>query len=331
MGILNVLTNYAYTIALVCIFVGVFLLLSSINHLVVKPLGRKRTLEHRLKNSGRDRLAKIQILKTENDGEKSLVLAVMEKLAGWGRIENLQRALLQADIFWRPSTFISLIGILFCLGFGIAWTMKNSISLALVAGGVLGFLPMLILRIKRQRKTRIFERQMPECMELLARSMRAGHALPSAIELAAKEIPVPLGLEMKIVFEEQRLGLGMLQALRRLGERVNSQDLQFFITSVLLQMETGGNLAEILENIGFLIRERLKLKGKIKALTAEGRFSALILCLLPFVVFAAISILNPKYLDTLLHEPMGVYLIGACLVSMGFGILWMKKIIRIRV
>jgi len=328
---LNYLANYAYTIALLCIFVGVFLLFSSIHHIVIKPLTRKRQLEHRLKNTGRDRLAKIQILKNVNDGEKSVVLAIMERLAGWGRIDNLQRALLQADIFWRPATFICLIGIFFCLGFSIGWSVKKSILLGLALGGVLGFLPILILRIKRQRKSRMFERQMPECMELLARSMRAGHALPSAIELAAKEIPSPLGLEMKIVFEEQRLGLGMLQALRRLGERVDSQDLQFFITSVLLQMETGGNLAEILENIGFLIRERLKLKGKIKALTAEGRFSALILCLLPFVVFAAISILNPKYLDVLLNEPTGVYLIGACLTSMAFGILWMKKIIQIRV
>jgi tight adherence protein B len=172
---------------------------------------------------------------------------------------------------------------------------------------------------------------MPETMELLSRSMRAGHALPSAIELASKEVGNPLGGEMRIVFEEQRLGLGMNDALKRLGERVASQDLQYFITAVMLQAETGGNLAEILENIGYLIRERLKLKGKIQALTAEGRFSALILALLPFIIFVAINLVSRDYMTSLLEEPSGYKIIGTGMVSICLGILWMKKIIKIKV
>ncbi len=328
---LNISSHYAYTIGMVGVFIGVCLLVSSFYHMIIGPLVRKKQLESRLKNTGRERLAKIQILKTSVQDEKGIVLAVLEKVGGWRKVDHLQRALLQADIFWRPATFISVVGLLFCGGFILTWLWRQNLLIGLGTGAILASIPIVIVRLKRRRKSRLFEVQMPECMELLARSMRAGHALPSAIELASKEIAQPLGLEMKIVYEEQRLGLGLLQALRRLGERVDSQDLQYFITAVILQVETGGNLAEILENIGFLIRERLKLKGKIKALTAEGRFSALILSLLPFVVFAAITVLNRKYMNTLLNEPIGMKLITAGLISMGLGILWMRKIVQIKV
>jgi tight adherence protein B len=331
MGFLNDFSHLGYTIGMVGVFIGVCLLSTSVYQMVIGPLIHKRRLENRLKNNFKDRVVKIQILKTLTQDEKGLVLTVMEKIAGWGKIDNLERSLLQADILWRPATFISVIGILFCVGFILIWLWRQDLLMGLGVGGALGFIPIIIMSLKKRRKSKLFEMQMPECMELLARSMRAGHALPSAIELASKEIVPPLGLEMKIVYEEQRLGLGMLQALRRLGDRVDSQDLQYFITAVLLQVETGGNLAEILENIGFLIRERLKLKGKIQALTAEGRFSAVILTILPFVVFAAISILNPKYMNTLLTEPIGIKLITGGLISMGFGILWMRKIVQIKV
>ena len=129
----------------------------------------------------------------------------------------------------------------------------------------------------------------------------------------------------------QRLGLGLNDALQRMGERVASQDLQYFITAVLLQTETGGNLAEIMENIGHLIRERLKLKGKVRALTAEGRYSALILALLPFVVFVALYVLNRSYVDILFKEPAGPKIIAVGIISIILGIYWMRRIIEIKV
>ena len=136
---------------------------------------------------------------------------------------------------------------------------------------------------------------------------------------------------MKTVYEEQHLGLSVPAALKRMGERVASQDLQYFVTAVMLQTETGGNLAEVMENIGHLIRERLKLKGKIQALTAEGKFSALILGLLPFVVFFILTILNRKYIDTLFTDPAGIYLIGIGMFNIVVGVIWMRKIIRLNV
>lgn len=330
MGFLAEHANYAYTIGLVGIFVGVCLALSSIHHLVIKPISRQKSLEKRLKKSGQDRLAKVQILKNLHENEKSLILTIVESLAGMGKVENFQRFLLQGDVFMRPATFISIMGFLFCAG-AILGSYLHRPFVGFLAGLGLATIPLLVVRIRIKRKASAFEKQMPECMELLARSMRAGHALPSAIELASREIQPPLGLEMKLVYEEQKLGLGINMALRRMGERVASQDVQFFVTAVMLQSETGGNLAEILENIGYLIRERLKLKGKVKALTAEGRFSALILILLPFVVFGAINVMNREYMSTLLNDPAGPKLIMAALFNILLGVLWLKKIVQIRV
>ena len=172
---------------------------------------------------------------------------------------------------------------------------------------------------------------MPEGMELLARSLRAGHTLPSAMNLLSTEIDAPLGTEMSIVYEEQRLGLGLSRALRRMGDRVASRDLWYFITAVLIQTESGGNLAEIMENIAQIVRNRLNLKGKVQALTAEGRFSALVLLLLPIVVLIAMFFLNRGYIMPLFQDPMGTKMLGAGVASMIFGALWMKRMVKIKI
>lgn len=327
------LTSFAgphYVLGLLGVFLGVCLLCSGLYHLVFNPLFRERYVQRRLARTKKDRLAEIQILKEAQEAGGSLILLVVQKLGALRKIENLQKMLLQADIYWHPATFLSVAGLLACMGFLLAF-VRMGIYPALAAALLGGAFPFLLARYRRARKTKIIEKQMPETMELLARSLRAGHALPSAIDLASKEIPNPLGGELKIVYEEQRLGLGLNAALRRLGERVASQDLQYFITAVLLQSETGGNLAEIMENIGYLIRERLKLKGKVQALTAEGRFSAVILTLLPFIVFAILTMLNRNYIYTLFKEPVGYKLMAVGLGNILLGILWMKKIIKIDV
>jgi tight adherence protein B len=168
-------------------------------------------------------------------------------------------------------------------------------------------------------------------MELLARSLRAGHTLSGTLDLVSQEIPGPLGTEMRITFEEQKLGISMPQAFRRMGERVASQDLRFFVTAVIIQSETGGNLSEILENIGLIIRARLQLKGRVQGLTAEGRFSALILSLLPFLTFLALFFLNRTYVMILFTDPMGPKFLMGALISIGIGIFVMKRMVAIKV
>jgi tight adherence protein B len=330
MDLLNIKASPAYTLGLIGIFMAVSLLVTGVYQLIIKPLLQRHYLRQRLNKGRNQRLNQIQILKNVQDMEGSPIEAMARSIGALGKIENLERSLLQADIYWRPGTFLGVAGLAAAMGF-LTFYLKWGLPPALGAALVFGYAPFVLIRLKRSRKTRIIEKQMPEAMELLARSLRAGHALPSSIELASKECPHPLGTEMKIVYEEQRLGLGINPALKRMGERVASQDLQYFVTAVMLQTETGGNLAEVMENIGYLIRERLKLKGKIQALTAEGRLSAFILALLPFAIFIALNSLNPKYVQTLFIEPTGKYLIGVGLFNILLGVLWMRRIIRINV
>jgi tight adherence protein B len=319
-----------YALGLLGLFVGICLLITGIRHCVVEPLRQRRLISQRLRGSKREQEVRAQIFKAYQEATDSWVLNTAERYFGWGKIENLQRRLLQADIYFSPNTFISIVILLAALGFMIGW-LVGSLTWSLGLSLSLGLLPIMILNWKRKRKTMKIERYMPDAMELLSRSLRAGHTLSGTLELVSQEIPKPLGTELRITYEEQRLGLSMMQAFRRMGERVASQDLRYFVTAVLIQAETGGNLSEILDNIGIIIRDRLKLKGKVKGLTAEGRFSALILSLLPFVTFIAFYLINKEYVMTLFTDPTGKKLLTGALISIGFGMFVMKRFVNIKV
>jgi tight adherence protein B len=323
-------TDINYVLGLCGVFVGVFLFAAAVNHFVIEPIFSRRQMAQRLKGNKREQEVRALIFKAYQDTQKSPVLALVEQLTGWGKIENLQTKLFQADVYVNPSTFLSIVGIMGCGGM-ICGLMMGKFMLALGLGFCAGMIPFMFLRWKRRRKANLFEKQMPEAMEGLARSLRAGHTLAGTLELVSHETRPPLGTEMRITYEEQRLGLSMNQALRRMGDRVDSWDLKYFVTAVLIQSETGGNLAEILENIGFLIRERMKLKGKVQGLTAEGRFSALILGLLPVGVFGILFFVNRSYVMSLFHDPMGTKLLVAGIVSVLLGGIVMKKMVTIKV
>jgi len=319
-----------FALGLLGLFVGVCLLISGIYYAVVEPLQKRRLISLRIRGSKRDQQIRAQVFKPYQETKDTLVMSLAERYLGWGKIDNLQRQLLQADIYLSPNSFITIVILMAGLGFSIGSLMKVwtwSLGLAFV----LGALPILFQRWKRKRKTLKIERYMPDAMEMLARSLRAGHTLQGTLELASQEVPKPLGTEMRITFEEQRLGLSLPQAFRRMGERVASRDLQYFVIAVLIQSETGGNLSEILENIGFIIRDRLKLKGKVQGLTAEGRFSALILSLLPLVTFLAFYLVNKQYIMTLFRDPLGITLLKGALISIGIGVFIMKKMVSIKV
>jgi tight adherence protein B len=329
MGFFKLNASTEYALGMSAVFVMFFLLASAVYHLAVRPLLWQRDLERRLSGQ-RTKLQKVQIFRAVAEADKSVVLIFAQRLVGWPKVENLRRSLLQADLYWTTTTFLSVAGILFSVGL-MGGMLQDNTAIGIVIGLFLGGLPFLYVRIKKNKKTKLFEAQMPESMELLARSMRAGHTLPSAIEMAGREMADPLGTEMKVVYEEQRLGLGLQAALARMGERVDSRDLQYFITAVTLQAETGGNLAEMMENLGYLIRERLKLKGKIQALTAEGRFSAIILSCLPIGLFCALALLNPSYVRPFFDEPIGGQMLVGGVVGMFLGFIWMRQIIQIKV
>jgi len=322
--------EFYYALGLLGLFLGMILLITGINYSLVEPIRRRRQINQRLRGKKREQEVRAQIFKSFQETKESWVLNLAERYFGWGKVDNLQRQLLQADIYLAPNTFICIAILLSGLGFLIGWLVGNWVwSMGL--SFLLGVLPLVFMQRRRKQKTLKIERYMPEAMELLARSLRAGHTLPGTLDLASQEIPGPLGTEMRITFEEQKLGLSMTQAFRRMGERVASQDLRYFVTAVIIQAETGGNLSEILDNIGTIIRDRLQLKGKIKGLTAEGRFSALILSLLPFVTFLGLYLFNREYVLTLFRQPVGIKLITGALISIGFGIFVMKRMVAIKV
>jgi tight adherence protein B len=324
--------NFTYALGLLGVFVAACLLTAVINQMVMEPYLKRSQLKKRMRRQKREEEFRIKIFRAyqESRDRNSPMTSLMGRLTGWGRVDNLERQLIQADLYISPGVFILVVALMGSMGFLLGGRFLYG-PWSWVGAAVMGCLPIFILRWKKRRKTAQFEKQMPEAMELLARSLRAGHTLPATMELVAQEIQPPLGKEMRITYEEQRLGLSVSQALRRMGERVASQDLRYFVTAVLVQNESGGNLAEILENIGHLIRERMKLKGKVQTLTAEGRFSALVLMGLPVLTFLALYVMSKDYIMLLFTDPLGKKMLGAAIGSMAFGAWVMKKMVSIKV
>jgi tight adherence protein B len=247
------------------------------------------------------------------------------------RVHHLDRLLQQSGLGWSVARFIGYSLACACAGLvaGFVFHLPALIVAALVI--VLALLPALIVKRKRSKRLSLFEQQLPDAADLIGRALRAGHAFPSALSMAGQEMPEPLRTEFRIAFDEISYGVSMNDALLNIVERVPLEDLRYFVIAVLIQRETGGNLAEILASISQIIRERLKLLGKVRVLSAEGRLSAWILALLPFALLGVIMLLNPDFISLLWTDPIGEKCAGVALGLMVFGILWMRRIVRIRV
>jgi tight adherence protein B len=246
-------------------------------------------------------------------------------------LERFERLRLQANATY-PLGFFILLSLVLGLGFFSVGTLLSLGTLnALVMGAVALCVPYLYLRSKRKKRMEKFERQLPEALDLIARSLRAGHAFTSGMKIAVEEFDDPMGPELDETLDEINYGVSVQDALRSLALRIDCSDLKFFIVSVILQRETGGNLAEIIEGISSLIRERFKFQGKVRTLSAEGKLSAVILVGLPFFVVIALSFMNPNFLNILISEPSGRKALGIAGIMMFIGIIIIKRMIRIRV
>lgn len=245
--------------------------------------------------------------------------------------DNLRRLLEQAGIQRTPGFFI-LVSVLLAGGTFLigSWINPHYIIIIPVAI-IVGSLPFLYIYSKKNRRMHKFETQLPDAMELIARALKAGHAFSSGLKMVADEFDDPIGTEFSKTSNEINLGVSVPDALKNLPNRVGCPDLNFFVISVILQRETGGNLAEILENIAFLVRERFKLQGQIRVLSAEGRLSAIVLIGIPFFVALAISIISPGYIETLFTDPFGKILVFLALVMMAVGILIMRRMVDVKV
>lgn len=247
------------------------------------------------------------------------------------RVHVLDRLLMQSGLSMKLMTFIGLsLGLAlggFLLGQFLGLSVVFSIILLVLAGS-LPYFYLIYLKDKRLTK---FDEQLPDALDLIGRGVRAGHALPSALKMVGDEMANPIAEEFRAAFDEVNYGFSMQDALTNLATRVPSTDLQYFVVAVLIQRETGGNLAELLDNISAMIRARQKLYGTIRVLSAEGKLSAWILTLLPIVLALVINLINPAFMQVLWKDETGIKMIVGVAILMLLGIYWMRKIIKIRV
>lgn len=246
-------------------------------------------------------------------------------------IRSLERLRQQADARQPLGFFILVSAAAAAGGFYLGFIMSKSFLFALVTAGVAVFIPWGYLSLRKKRRIRDFERQLPDALDMIARALKAGHALTGGFQMVAMEFAEPARTEFRKTLDEVNFGVSYEDALRNMTERFDNPDLKFFVLSVIIQRQSGGNLAEILEKIGSLIRERFKLYGKVRTLTGEARISAVILCLLPFFIATVIYVLNREYLEILFREPVGQIMAGVSAVMMILGMLAMRRMVNIEV
>jgi tight adherence protein B len=246
-------------------------------------------------------------------------------------IPSLKRIFEQAECHIKPSTLFGVSLLLALLGATASWLARVPWFFAPLAGLVMFFIPLLWVLNKRRMRLKTFAAQLPDALELVARALRAGHSLGAGMHVVAEEMPSPIADEFGRVYEEQNLGIAVEESLRNICERVPNLDLRFFVTSVAIQRQTGGDLAEILDKIGYVIRERYRILGQVKALTAEGRLSGIVLIALPPVLFLVMLHIKPDYVQLLWTEPLGIKMSVFGLVMQVVGAIVIKKIVDIKV
>ena len=246
-------------------------------------------------------------------------------------IDRIERMVLQANLPYPVGVYLLSSGMLAVLGFAASSFATPWFLVRLAAALILGLIPILYVYMKKQQRVNRFEEQLPEAMDMLARSLKAGHAFTGGLQMVGQEFPDPVGTEFSKTLDEINFGVAYEDALKNLSSRIDSDDLKLFVISVIIQRTSGGNLAEILENIGRLVRERFKLKGHIKTLSAEGRLSAYILTGLPFFIGLAIFFLNPSYIMLLFTDPIGHVMLVFAGVMLLAGIIVMKKMVDIKI
>jgi tight adherence protein B len=200
-----------------------------------------------------------------------------------------------------------------------------------LAGAAASVLPIVFLLNRRSSRMHKFEEQFPEALDLLSRALKAGHAFQTAMGMVADELKTPVGPEFKATFDQQNYGLPLREALQQMTERVPILDVRFFVTAVLIQRETGGNLSEILENLAHVVRERFKIQRQVRVHTAHGRFTAFVLISLPAALGMVLTWISPDHMELLFRDRMGQTMIVAAIVMQTIGFLWIRKVIKIEV
>ena len=258
--------------------------------------------------------------------------AVARVVLGKNLTERMRDYIEQAGMDWDPTRTIYLALLLALVGFNVFWYIIPRGEIISPIGAIVGLAaPFFFLYRKRFARFRAFEEQFPDALEFVARAMKSGHAFSVSLEMLHKEFAAPLGTEFRRTFDEQNLGLPIEVALERLGTRVPLLDVRFFVSAVMLQKRTGGNLAALLENLAYLIRERFKLRARIRGVSAHGRISGLVLSMIPLSVGILMFYTNPTYVLFFFDDPDGKLMLVGCIILQFLGFVTIRKIVDIGV
>jgi tight adherence protein B len=292
----------------------------------------------------RNKLVSMLRTVTENGGEEQHVNILLDPDAKKDNVEdlfgslnvtgNLTKLLSESGLDWTLSRFSLMTGGLFVAGLIGGLAMPGSIPAGirmLLAASLGAALPLLYVKRKRSARIAELESQLPDALDFLARSMRAGHAFTISLEMVGEEVHDPLGQEFRALFNEQNLGASLERSLENFNTRVPLPDVRFFSSAVLLQRQTGGNLSEILNRLSHIIRERFQLKGKVQAASAHGRMTATILTILPLATLGGLMLTSPGYLDPMFKDTLGRKILAMGVLAQIMGNFFIRKIIRIKV
>jgi tight adherence protein B len=259
-------------------------------------------------------------------------LPMVERLvAGTEAGSRLVRLIEQSGVATTPGAVAGMSITAGVLAVLLGLILLGSVPAALAAALAGVAVPFFWLSHKRSKRIKRFEEQFPEALDLLSRAIRAGHAFQSAMGMVADELPEPVGIEFKKAFDQQNFGLPLRDALAQLSERVPSLDVRFFVTSVTIQRETGGNLSEILDNLARVVRERFKIRRQVRVHTAHGRFTGYVLLALPAALALALTWLSPEQMKLLFNERMGQAMLVGAMVMQAVGFVWIRQVIKIEV
>ena len=285
------------------------------------------------------RLREVGSTSIVSEGEAASVLrqdeagplpGVQKMLRKTGAGMSLARLIDQSGVNTTTGGIVIVSGGLAVLGM-LGVLLLTPVASAAPAGLLLGALPVLFLMHKRSARIKKFEEQFPEALDLLSRALRAGHAFQTSLGMVADELAEPVGVEFKKTFDQQNFGLPLKECLFELADRMPLLDVRFFATAVTIQRETGGNLAEILDNLAYVVRERFKILRQVRVHTAHGRFTGYVLLALPAVLGIVLSYLSPDHMNTLFTEPMGKMMLLGAGVMQTVGYFWIKQVIKIEV
>lgn len=311
-------------------FVAVVMLVSSVSLGLAgrSPINFVHRMDAIAKGDKRDETATSNLTRDESLSGMPQFHHLLER---WIWAQRLRAFLAQAGLKTKPGKFVLISAVLAVGAYVIVLKIAGVAVAAAGAGAIAGLIPFFFLSVKRQRRFQQFGKGLPEAIDLLVRAVRAGHAFTSGLEMISTELPEPIASEFRKTFEEHKYGLPLRDALWNLADRVPLIDVRFLVSALLIQKETGGNLAEILENLARVIRERFKIMGELRVRTAQGRLTALILIALPPSLLTFQVITSPTYVNVLFTDPWGIYMLlaAAGLQVVGSLILW--KIVSIQV